>query len=260
MRRALPSIAATLLVAGLLAAGVIASPGSERAEDDDKPAGPFALMRERPTELEPRLQDFKPPPESPQAAGVSPPLEPIDQLAPNLPNRPSRAVGKPWNGRLENGVPFPPNGVAFFTFDSALRTSPSRGWRRWGTDLNVSRTLAVIREFRAAHPEAPRLGVGDLSRPRGGRFGREFGGLGHASHQNGQDVDVYYPRLDRFERPAAKPSQVDRRLAQDLVDRFVAAGAEMVFVGPRVGLRGPRGVVQRLVHHDDHAHVRWPKG
>jgi hypothetical protein len=47
-------------------------------------------------------------------------------------------------------------------------------------------------------------------------------------------------------------------LAQDLVDRFVAAGAQRVFVGPRVGLRGPRGIVARLAHHDDHLHVRIP--
>jgi hypothetical protein len=43
------------------------------------------------------------------------------------------------------------------------------------------------------------------------------------------------------------------------VDRFVAAGAEKVFVGPRLGLRGPRRVVQPLAYHDDHLHVRLPK-
>ena len=51
---------------------------------------------------------------------------------------------------------------------------------------------------------------------------------------------------------------MDRELAQELVDRFVAAGAYMAFVGPKVGLHGPRGVVQVLAHHDDHVHVRWP--
>jgi hypothetical protein len=265
VRRALPSIAAALAIAGLLAAAVIASPDppASDARDGGKNAGPLAIMRDRPTEAMPRLEDFQPPEpepvETPQPASPSPPLDPIDTLAPNLPKHPSRALGKPWNGRLENGVQFPANGVAFFTFDSALRKSPSRGWRRWGTDVNVSRTLQVLREFHAAHPDAPRLGVGDLSRPRGGPFGPAYGGVGHASHQNGQDVDVYYPRRDRAEVPPDKPSQVDRQLAQDLVDRFVAAGAQMAFVGPHVGLTGPRGVVIKLVHHDDHVHVRWPK-
>jgi hypothetical protein len=257
VRRALPTIAAALVVTGLLTAVVIAAPDSppSRSSDGD---GALAILREPPTEVQPELEEFEPPP-APQPANPAPPLEPLDSLAPNLPDRPSRAIGRPWKGRLENGVQFPAQGTFFFTFDSALRVSPSRDWRRWGTDLNVSRTLQVLREFRTAHPDAPRLGVGDLSRPRGGPFGRRYGGIGHASHQNGQDVDIYYPRLDRAERPPRRPSQVDRRLSQDLVDRFVAAGAQLVFVGPRVGLRGPRGVVQKLTHHDNHVHVRWPK-
>jgi murein endopeptidase len=100
--------------------------------------------------------------------------------------------------------------------------------------------------------------VGDLSRTHGGPFGREYGGAGHASHQNGRDTDIYYPRRDRREVPPAKVSQVDHELAQELVDRFVKAGAATVFVGPHVNLRGPKGVVQKLVGHDDHLHVRWP--
>ena len=258
MRRALPSIAAALLIAGLLAAGVIAAPGQQPPVPPDAATGPLAIMRDRPSELAPELERFQAPPPD-QPANPSPPLEPLGELAPDRPPAPSRALGKPWAGRLQNGVQLPASGVGFFTFDSALRRSPSRGWRRFGTDVNVSRTTAVLADFRAAHPDGPRVGVGDLSRTRGGPFGREYGGLGHASHQNGQDIDLYYPRRDRRELPPSKPSQVDRRLAQELVDRFVAAGAEMVFVGPRVRLGGPRGVVQKLANHDDHLHVRWPK-
>jgi hypothetical protein len=75
---------------------------------------------------------------------------------------------------------------------------------------------------------------------------RRFGGLGHASHQNGLDADVYYPRRDRRERAPRR------------VDRFVAAGAQIVFVGPSTGIHGPAGVVQVLVCPDDHPHVRLP--
>jgi protein MpaA len=56
-----------------------------------------------------------------------------------------------------------------------------------------------------------------------------------------------------------RPSQIDRRLSQDLVDRFVLAGAEKVFVGPNTGMRGPPAVVEVLpAHHDNHMHVRLP--
>ena len=64
------------------------------------------------------------------------------------------------------------------------------------------------------------------------------------SHQNGLDADVYYPRRDGRERARGAPRMVDQRLSQDLVDRFVAAGARYVFTGPSLSLRGPRRIVR----------------
>jgi murein endopeptidase len=174
--------------------------------------------------------------------------------------RRSRAVGKPFHGRLVGGVELPAAGTNFVTVDPVTGDSPNRAWRRHGTDRLVEVLLAVAAEHAAAHPEAPRLVIGDLSRPHGGRFGREYGGDGHRSHQNGLDADVYYPRRDGRERKPTRVTQVDRRLAQELVDRFVAAGAQYVFVGPRTGLRGPRKVVMTLANHDDHLHVRIRPG
>jgi murein endopeptidase len=116
--------------------------------------------------------------------------------------------------------------------------------------------LEVAREHHAAHPRAPRMAVGDLSRPHGGDFGPQFGYIGHASHQNGLDVDVYYPRADGRELAPGDAGEIDRRLSQELVDRFLAAGAQVIFVGPNTGLRGPPERVQPLVHHDNHLHVR----
>ena len=168
----------------------------------------------------------------------------------------SRSLGVPWDGRLVRGVELPAEGQNFFTWDPVQKRFPNRHWRRWGSDRLVRVLLRVVDEYAAAHPDASRVGIGDLSRPNGGVFDKRFGGLGHASHQNGLDVDVYYPRLDGEEMRPARPEQVDRALAQDLVTRFVQAGAVKVFVGPRVGLRGPRRRVQRLIHHDDHMHVR----
>lgn len=168
----------------------------------------------------------------------------------------SRALGLPWRGRLVAGVRLAAEGPTFFTWDPIRKRSPNRAWRRWGTDRLVRMLLAVLDEFAAAHPEAPRIGVGDLSRPNGGDFGARYGRPGHISHQNGLDADVYYSRRDRRERSARSPAQVDRALAQDLVDRFVRAGAVKVFVGPRTGLTGDPSIVQPLRRHDDHLHVR----
>jgi murein endopeptidase len=170
----------------------------------------------------------------------------------------SRALGKPWHGRLVDGVQLPALGEDFFTWDPVYNQIPNRPERRWGTDTLIRVVLTVIHAYRTAHGGAQRVGIMDLSRPHGGPFGKRYGGLGHNSHQNGLDADILYPRLDGLERRAFKPSQVDQTLAQDLVDRFVAAGARKIFVGPRLHLHGPFGVVVPLVHHDDHMHVRIP--
>jgi murein endopeptidase len=195
----------------------------------------------------------------PPTSATAPPADLQQQAngpAPRIAWQRSRPVGRTNAGRLLGGVLLPAEGPDWFTWDPVRKRSPNRPERRWGTDGLVRTLLRVLREYRAAHPEAPRVGIGDLSRRHGGDFGRRYGGLGHASHQNGLDVDVLYPRRDGRELRAYAPRQVQRALAQDLVDRFVAAGAQYVFVGPRVGLRGPRRVVQRLANHDDHLHVR----
>ena len=186
------------------------------------------------------------------ASSASKPHDDNDDIA----WRASQSLGAPWDGRLVRGVQLPAEGLTYFTWDPVLKRSPNRPWRRWGSDRLLRMLLGVLADYAEAHPEAPRVGVGDLSRPHGGVFDKRFGGRGHASHRNGLDVDVYYPRLDRFELRPSRPSQIDHALAQDLVTRFVRAGAVKLFVGPRTGLRGPRRIVQTLVYHDDHVHVR----
>ncbi len=171
--------------------------------------------------------------------------------------RDSVALGQPTGGALLRGTVLPAQGLRFFTWDPDRKRSPSPIWRRYATDRLIRVLLRVAIEYARAHPGAARIGIGDLSRPRGGPFpAHPRPGPGHASHQNGLDADVYYPRRDRRELRARTVAQIDRRLAQDLVDRFVRAGAQAVFVGPRTGLTGPAGVVSPLRLHDDHLHVR----
>jgi hypothetical protein len=172
--------------------------------------------------------------------------------------RHSQAIGLPHAGRLVRGVRLPAEGAHFFTWDPIRRRSPNRAWRRWGTDDLVRTTLRVVHAYAAAHRGAPRVGIGDLSRPHGGDFGPAFGAIGHATHQNGLDVDVYYPLRSGAERAPLSVDEVDLALAQDLVDRFVRAGAVKVYVGPSTGLTGPPGVVEAIPLHDNHLHARLP--
>lgn len=173
-----------------------------------------------------------------------------------VPNVGSVALAATNRGRLVNGLQLPAQGLYWVTWDGVLRRVPNRADRRWGTDRLLSFLVTVLRDYRIAHPTAQRVLVGDLSRPFGGPFDSDFGGLGHVSHQNGLDVDVFYPRADGTLRAPESAQDVDRALAQDLVSRFVAYGAQFAFVGLHVGLGGPPAVVQAIAHHDDHVHVR----
>ena len=185
---------------------------------------------------------------------------PSCRIGPSLLTAGSVARGTPNRGTLFDGVLFPAESDVAFTWDFPLGISPSRPWRRWGTEKLVRTLECVLTQADLAHPFGQRVGVADLSRPHGGPFGPRYGGLGHASHQNGLDADVLYPRLDACECAPERVSDIDVGRSQELVSAFVAAGAKYVFVSPvlwRAGrLRGPRAVVRPLVHHDDHMHVR----
>ncbi len=184
---------------------------------------------------------------SPRASAPGPVVAPAAQ-----------AVGAPWCGHLAGGSPLAAGSSYFFTWDLPLQSHPNPQWRRYGTSRLLSTLRRVTAAYHRAHPDRARVGIADLSLPHGGPFGTHYGGLGHASHQNGLDADVLYPRRDGREEAAIVPSQVDRPAAQELVDRFVAAGAQFVFVGQGLGLRGPRSIVQAIPHHLDHLHVRIP--
>jgi hypothetical protein len=169
--------------------------------------------------------------------------------------RESTAVGTPNAGRLINGVLLPALGDGFYTYNPATQKSPGGADRQWGTAGLVREILELGRWWARRHPNEPRLGIGDLSKPEGGRFSGP--GVGHASHQNGLDVDIRLPRRDGVEGPVTA-ANYDPRLTQQLVDRLVAQGAELILIGPSLDLRGPAGVVVRWPNHDDHLHVRFP--
>ena len=179
-----------------------------------------------------------------------------DAAASGRPNYPairwrnSQALGLPHAGSLVDGVRLPVKSQDWVTWDPVLNRVPNRPNRLYGTDKLVRLLVGVIGEYRAAHPKAPRVVVGDISLRRGGEIDE------HVSHENGLDVDVYYPRRDGKALPPRTVAQINLRLAQDLADRFVAAGAQIIFVGFSVPLHGHRGVLTPYPSHDNHMHVR----
>ncbi len=177
------------------------------------------------------------------------------ESAPQMPRvewRHATSVGLQYAGRLVDGTQLPVEGPDWVTWNPATDSSPNLPVRLFGNERTIRAILSVLSAYRAAHADAPRVVIGDISFRSGGRMDQ------HASHQNGLDVDVYYPRLDRHLSAPITTRQIDHRLAQDLLDRFLASGAKMVFVGYSAGLRGPSGVVVPYPNHENHMHVRFP--
>jgi hypothetical protein len=166
--------------------------------------------------------------------------------------RPGTSHGLPFGGSLSGGTQLPQEGPDWVTWDPVTDSIPNEPVRLYGNERTVRTVVQVLAAYRAADPHAPRVVVGDISFRGGGPMDE------HVSHQNGLDVDIYYPRRDGALRSPVAPSQVDRARAQDLLNRFVAAGAQMIFVGFSTGLHGPSGVVIPYPNHENHMHVRFP--
>jgi murein endopeptidase len=164
--------------------------------------------------------------------------------------RQSIAHGTANVGWLERGVILPESGPGFYTYDPYTQQPPNRIGRRNGTAMLVHRLVDLGRWWAQNHPDGPSLGIGDLSLTGGGSFDL------HASHENGLDVDVRLPRADGKEGPS-NPATYDRVATQALADWFVANGAQFVFYGPNLEVRGPRSIVMVWPNHDDHLHVRF---
>ena len=164
----------------------------------------------------------------------------------------ARSLGLPYGGRLVDGTQLPLEGPDWVTWNPITDSVPNLAKRLYGNEHTIRTILSVTRAYRASHRHAARVVIGDISRDTGGPMDD------HLSHQNGLDVDVYLPRLDRHLSAPTAPGQIDRRLAQALLDRFVDAGARMIFVSPSTGLHGPADVVMPWPGHDYHMHVRFP--
>jgi murein endopeptidase len=152
---------------------------------------------------------------------------------------------------LENGTQLPVEGPDWVTWNPNTDSRPNLPGRLYGHENTIRTIIKVLARYRRAHPSAPRVVVGDISLHSGGVMDQ------HVSHENGLDVDIYYPRRDRWLQAPTSTAQIDRRLSQDLLDGFVAAGASKIFVGYATDLRGPRGIVTPYPNHENHMHVRF---
>jgi len=176
------------------------------------------------------------------------------------------SIGTPDSGLLLNPVPFPEG--------SFWRLRDPR--ESWGTDETIAYVITAIESVEARYPGSPRVVIGDVSDPEGGRLKR------HRSHQTGRDADVgfYYARGEVDTFLAARRKDLDLRrnwalvralLTETDVDRIfvdrsimsmlyaeaLEEGEDRGWLDDVFGRAGDKGVVQHVRRHKDHFHVRF---
>jgi LysM repeat protein len=176
------------------------------------------------------------------------------------------SIGTPAAGLLLNPVPFPEG--PFWR----LR-EPSEAW---ATDETIDFVVAAIEGVEARYPGSPRLVIGDLSNPKGGRIDR------HRSHQAGRDADIglYYRLGEAPNFRAARPLEldavrtwalvralvtetdierifIDRSLMRALHAEAVAEGEDPAWLADIFGRGSEKGIIQHERRHKDHLHARF---
>ncbi len=163
---------------------------------------------------------------------------------------PSRSIGSPGSGRLVHGVLFPASGPDHFAWNFREQRIGGSSRTRWGDCRVVRAVLHGLASYRRRNPGAPKVAVGDVSLRHGGEID------GHSTHENGRQIDLYFPRRDGRLREPHAVAQVDLRLARELVRAMRGAGAYRVLIGTHVRMAAPAGVM-RWPHHDDHLHAMF---
>jgi len=169
--------------------------------------------------------------------------------APSCRRNQSHSSGTPNNGHQSGAVMFP--AVAADTFAWNFRDQRIGGSHatRWGQCNVVRKVLRAIAAYRRANPGAPQVAVGDFSRRRGGEID------GHDTHENGKQVDIYYPRNDGQRMEPHTVAQVNQRLARSLVKHLLATGFKTAFIGQNTTGIPTSSKVRRWPNHDDHVHL-----
>ena len=214
----------------------------------------------------------KPVPKKKVVKPAGPPAKELFGAAKSPAPMAARAIGFYAKGCLAGAKALPTDGPAW----QAMRLSRNRNWGHPDLIAMVEKLALEARE----HDGWPGLLVGDISQPRGGPMLS-----GHASHQVGLDVDIWFTpmperRLTSHERDevsavsmvAADGASVDPNRWTDAHVRLLQRAAsyksvERIFVHPAIKKaiceaapqEGDRGWVHKIRAywgHNDHFHVR----
>ncbi|MGE5127815.1 MAG: penicillin-insensitive murein endopeptidase [Betaproteobacteria bacterium] len=179
------------------------------------------------------------------------------------------SIGSPDAGLLVNPLPFPAG--PYWKVRNPLES--------YGTAETIESLVTAIEAVEARFPGSPRVVIGDISRPDGGRLNR------HRSHQAGRDADVgfYYAAGEAGDFAAARKRDLDLPRTWALVRALITeTDVDRIFVDRsliavlyayardeeredvgwlddvfgRLG-DGRKGIIQHERRHKNHMHVRF---
>jgi LysM repeat protein/murein endopeptidase len=177
------------------------------------------------------------------------------------------SVGRPYHGRLQNGIPFPTQFQGYYLRDQE---------RSYATPEAIGTVLDAIDAVRTQYPDTCDLFIGDFSRPGGGAINM------HRSHQNGRDADVgmylkgnrtldtFFPMNEEnldvaktwcFVESMLRSQHVqylflDRRIQRLLHDYALSRGVDPTYLEMLFG-NTRNSIIQHVRGHYDHMHVRF---
>ncbi|MEL6902177.1 MAG: penicillin-insensitive murein endopeptidase [Cyanobacteria bacterium J06606_4] len=127
------------------------------------------------------------------------------------------------------------------------------GRHHYGRSSVIQAVKHICGQWAKLHPDAPRIGVGDISLPDGGDTPT------HATHEEGVDVDFSVVTNNGKEEPSNwQAGNYSQALTRDFVnlifDNPVLAPRVVLFNDPEIA------GVQYHAGHDDHLHVRFQVG
>lgn len=156
------------------------------------------------------------------------------------------SIGKPNRGRLVRGVELPERP------DLYTRRKPDEAY---GSTHTVVQMLAAFTRFRHESGYKGEVGIGGMSRARGGRF------RPHKSHQSGRDVDIRLPLLASAQgKKHPTSADVDWKATWQLMRSFIETGeVEYIFLDYKLQKRIYKAAREAGVSKEQiDAWLQWP--
>lgn len=167
----------------------------------------------------------------------------------NLEKCHSRSLGTQTRGSLIGGQPFAKKSNIHYSWNWRNKSFHLPQKFRYANCKTLKKTKMIVQEYRKSN--CPALAIGDFSKKGGGFL------KGHSSHQNGKDVDLYYPLKNHKKGTTKNVRKIDNKCSYQLSRAIYKSNPKLVLVGEDTMFRLYGKHTKRYPNHNNHFHVRF---